>query len=308
MSGSGKTNAVFKMIHNFIIRDKPFVIFDYKANIRDIVQMQEAKDVLIFTPGIDVSPFYFNPFRPPSGISDKHKEAYLRDVIHLIVDTLLINQELLSYKGALLLINRAMEIVKESGQAITPERLFHSLYGLKLRSRESDWRPTALFCIERISGGPPGHVYNARKSVDLNSLIRRKVIFELNLFGDEMDKALFIKLLLNYVRHIRMAEKVREQLKTVWIIEEAHNLFSQVHDRDFGKETLIDKMTREAREFGDAFVFVDQVPSKLPKVITANCATKISFTLSHWDDVKCMADSMLLDKNNIDYLGRLKDR
>ena len=67
-TGSGKTNCGFLIVKNFIEKGKPFLIFDWKRNYRDILNLEEYKDkILIFTIGRDVSPFYFNPLIPPEG-------------------------------------------------------------------------------------------------------------------------------------------------------------------------------------------------------------------------------------------------
>lgn len=62
-TGSGKTNVGFLLVQDLIKEGKPFLIFDWKRNYRDILDLFDG--VLLFTVGRDISPFHFNPLVPP---------------------------------------------------------------------------------------------------------------------------------------------------------------------------------------------------------------------------------------------------
>jgi len=72
-SGSGKTNVGFIIVLNFLGHSRPFLIFDWKRNYRDLLSIpishkeyrSRLDEVLVFTVGRDISPFYFNPLIPP---------------------------------------------------------------------------------------------------------------------------------------------------------------------------------------------------------------------------------------------------
>jgi hypothetical protein len=66
-SGCGKTNTAFVVVLNFLSRDKPFLVVDWKRNSRDLLSLRIGKEILVFTVGRDLSPFYFNPLIPPEG-------------------------------------------------------------------------------------------------------------------------------------------------------------------------------------------------------------------------------------------------
>ncbi|MBK8945340.1 MAG: DUF87 domain-containing protein [Ignavibacteriae bacterium] len=70
-SGSGKTNLCFQVLKNFIHKNKPFLVLDWKRNYRDIVTESFGKDIRVYTVGRDVAPFMFNPLIPPPGTSPK---------------------------------------------------------------------------------------------------------------------------------------------------------------------------------------------------------------------------------------------
>ena len=64
---SGKTNLAYLLLHDLIRAGKPFLVFDWKRNYRDLIAMPEFRDLMIFTAGRDVAPFRFNPLIPPPG-------------------------------------------------------------------------------------------------------------------------------------------------------------------------------------------------------------------------------------------------
>ena len=72
-TGSGKTTLTIRLIRELCKKDKPFLIFDYKRNYRDLLKHPEFEneDILIFTAGRnDVVPFFFNPKTAPEGVEE----------------------------------------------------------------------------------------------------------------------------------------------------------------------------------------------------------------------------------------------
>jgi len=75
-SGAGKTNTVFLLIKNLLHHKKPFLIFDWKRNYRDLLAGPD-KNTLVYTVGGDISPFAFNPLIPPKGFLISWKPWFL---------------------------------------------------------------------------------------------------------------------------------------------------------------------------------------------------------------------------------------
>jgi len=79
-SGSGKTNTVFNVILQLIKNKKPFLIFDWKRNYRDLLAIQEVVDseidILTFTAGRNICNFWFNPLIPPKGKAPKNSKTH----------------------------------------------------------------------------------------------------------------------------------------------------------------------------------------------------------------------------------------
>ncbi len=54
-SGAGKTNTVFIMLENLLNKKRPFLIFDWKRNYRDLLAVR-SDEILVYTVGRDAVP------------------------------------------------------------------------------------------------------------------------------------------------------------------------------------------------------------------------------------------------------------
>ena len=66
-SGSGKTNLAYLLLEGLVQAGKPFLVFDWKRNYRDLLAREVFADLVVFTVGREVVPFRFNPLAPPPG-------------------------------------------------------------------------------------------------------------------------------------------------------------------------------------------------------------------------------------------------
>ena len=67
MTGTGKTNLTFQVLRELQRHRKPFLVLDWKRNYRDLRQLPELANTLVFTVARGVSPLTFNPLIPPPG-------------------------------------------------------------------------------------------------------------------------------------------------------------------------------------------------------------------------------------------------
>ena len=110
-------------------------MFDYKRNYRDIITHPDFKDeeILIFTVGREVSPFYFNPKNSPPGVEEHVWKKKLCSII----------------EKAYFLGYGAMDIIMDSFDAkvmiaVKPSRKFSGTYlifGKVSRKRSSERIP-----------------------------------------------------------------------------------------------------------------------------------------------------------------------
>jgi len=80
-SGCGKTNLAFMLLEGLVKANKPFLVFDWKRNYRDLLSKNEFENLLVFTVGRQTSPFRFNPLIPPPGTPAK---VWLKKLIEII--------------------------------------------------------------------------------------------------------------------------------------------------------------------------------------------------------------------------------
>lgn len=79
-SGAGKTNTVLIIIENFLTHNKPFLLFDWKRNYRDLLASRKD-EFLVYTVGRQAVPFTFNPLIPPEGTDPA---VWLKKLIEII--------------------------------------------------------------------------------------------------------------------------------------------------------------------------------------------------------------------------------
>jgi hypothetical protein len=104
-SGSGKTNCSFIIIKEFLKKGKPFLVFDWKRNYRDL--LLDEGDILVFTVGRNVCPFWFNPLIPPKGTAPT---VWLKKLIEVMAHAYFLGE------GVAFLLQKAIDqVYKEHG-------------------------------------------------------------------------------------------------------------------------------------------------------------------------------------------------
>jgi len=303
-SGSGKTNLAFLILQGLAGNNKPFLVFDWKRNYRDLLSRPEFSDVLVFTVGRDIVPFRFNPLIPPPGTSAR---VWLKKLIEIMAHAYYLGE------GVSILLLRAIDSLYNShglyaGQPDTyptmaSVRNWLLEYGPK--GRERGWMESAMRAVETLCFGEVGNVLNSGPFVDIAKLLDRKAVLELDALTNA-DKTFLIEALLLWIHHYRMAEGNREQFKHATIIEEAHHILLRKKQEATGEETVTDVMLREIRELGESIICLDQHPSLISKPALGNTYTTFAFNLKHRGDLAMMQDCLLLDKEQTGYLGRLE--
>ena len=64
-SGAGKTNTVALLLKSLAKHHKPFMLFDWKQNYRDLLLEKDPIPLEIYTVGRPIRPLRFNPLIPP---------------------------------------------------------------------------------------------------------------------------------------------------------------------------------------------------------------------------------------------------
>jgi len=286
-TGSGKTTLAVRLIKELCKKDKPFLIFDYKRNYRDLLKHPDFKDqeIIIFTVGRNnVVPFYFNPKLAPEGVEDY---VWIKQLAQLIEKVYLLGPG-------------ANDVFMESAGMGTFKEMQEKVLKQKKKARELLWWASVKRTLNAINYPGLGEMVNCIKGYPIPDLLNQKVILELDGLSAS-DQAFVIGSFLLWIYHYRMRQPEREILKHFIIIEEAHHLFLKSRV----EEDIADIIMREIRELGESIIIIDQHPSKMSVSALGNLSTKFALSLSLNQDVSALCNAMLLEKNQQKYLSML---
>jgi hypothetical protein len=286
-TGSGKTTLAVRLLRELCRRNKPFLLFDYKRNYRDLLKHPdfEKEEIIIFTVGRnDVSPFYFNLKQDPPGVEEHVWIKQLSEIIEKVY----------------ILGPGANDVFMESAGLGTFRDMQEKVLKQKKKARELLWWASVKRTLNAINYPGLGEMVNCVKAYPIPDLLKKKVILELDGLSSS-DQAFVIGSLLLWIYHYRMRQPERETLKHFILIEEAHHLFLKTRR----EEDISDIIMREIRELGEAIIIIDQHPSKMSVSALGNLSTKFALTLSLNQDVAALSNAMLLEKSQQKYLSML---
>lgn len=279
MSGSGKTTFALNILQEFVEKDKPFLVFDWKKSFRPLLKIDTS--IMCFTIGNDSTSNLFrtNINRPPNGIAP-------REWINILCD-LLTESFCVSFGVHKILIETLDEVFEEwgiyKGSPHYPNwqhiKKMLEIKSREARGREATWYESALRIATVLTFGDFGKVinYDGKRSISIEDLLDKKVIFELNSLGN-VEKKFFCEFILTYLYKLKKAnqKKISEEFNHAIIVDEAHNIFLK-NKTYFVSESVTDMVYREMREYGTGLICLDQHISKLSDTVKGNSACHIAF-------------------------------
>jgi len=301
-TGSGKTNVVFKLISELEKNQIPFLIFDWKKNYRSLIT--KRKDVLIFTPGSEVSPFYFNPLIPPANVPAKVWKEFIVSAIGY------------SYfigEGALTLLEQGIDqayldfgvydgICQQYPTFSDVAKIILSKG--RRRGREMLWLQSCVRTLYSLINSTIGKCLNIPNNpLPLSSLLKHNVIIELDYLSPS-NKVFLTQALLLWIYFDKLSQPRKEELENLIIIEEAQNLLLKGKE-EMKSANILPKIIREFRELGIGLCFVAQEASKISTTALQNTFTLIALNQRYRKDIEVLGSSMNLDFKEWDYLGKL---
>jgi len=305
MTGTGKTNLAFQILRQFKNHKKPFLVFDWKQNYRDLLQISMFRDTQIFTVARKTSPFLFNPLIPPPETEAGH---WLMKLVDVIKHAYFVGE------GVEFLLRRGIDWVYEKcGYHDGSKHAVPSFFSVRdfvskqhLLGRMSLWKASAMRVLESLcfSHGL-GQVIKGEREWDYQKLLNTGVVLELDALSDS-DKVFLTEALILWIYEFRKHEGKREEFKHALIIEEGHHILSHKKENVEGAETIMETCLRQIREFGEAVIVIDQEPTKLSNSIKANTYCKITFNLGNGKDALEIANCMGLDREESEYINLLE--
>ena len=302
-SGAGKTNVGFIILRELKRKGKPFILFDWKRNYRDLLSLAEFQDVEVYTIGRNIAPFTFNPLIPPAGTDPK---TWLKKLNEVIAHAYCLGN------GVLFLLQQAVDAVYQEAGVYdgTAEKwptfkdVLAKARNMDTRGRESGWLSSTLRALSTLCFGDMDKLVNSDNNRSIEHILDKTVILELDALT-QSDKTFFVEAAMLYIHHRQIREQKREQFQKCVIIEEAHHILSDERRSLVGGQSMMDIIFREIREMGIGLVLLDQHPSKISLSALGNTNCTIAMNLKHRSDINAMAQCMLLDRDK-DILGALK--
>ena len=208
-SGAGKTNLGFLILQKLKQKNKPFLLFDWKRNYRDLLSLSGFKDVEVYTIGRNIAPFTFNPLIPPAGTDPK---TWLKKLNQVIAHSYCLGN------GCLFLLQQAVDAVYEEAGVYdgtvekwpTFKDVLTKARNMDTRGRESGWLSSTLRALSTLCFGDMDKLINSSNNKTIDHILDKNVILELDALT-QSDKTFFIESALLYLHHKRMTEERSDQ-------------------------------------------------------------------------------------------------
>lgn len=169
--------------------------------------------------------------------------------------------------------------------------------------------------IHSLMIGAKDFMMNTPRSIDVEYLLSRPTVLELEDLGDDDTKAFVIGILLVRIYEYRKAMQYStagKALKHMIMVEEAHRLLKNVQATGEGDQSrakaveFFCNMLAEIRSFGQGFLIADQVPTKLAPDTLKNTNLKIVHRTVMQEDREAIGRSMNMTQEQVEYLSALR--
>lgn len=169
--------------------------------------------------------------------------------------------------------------------------------------------------IDSLKRGWKGEMLNTLRSTPWENLFEKPCIINLSYVGDDLDKSFFMALILQFLYEYRVAcaeigriDYNDNGCKHLTVIEEAHRVMMKCDNPElpqYKSAMTFSNMLSEIRAYGEGMFLVDQVPTRLIPDAIKNTNTKITHRLVAEDDVKAIAESMGIGKEQRQIIPKL---
>lgn len=153
------------------------------------------------------------------------------------------------------------------------------------------------------------------ESTPWDDLFSKPAVINLSYVGDDVDKGFFMSLILQFLYEFRSAQAEAANFSFnsggcshLTVIEEAHRVMSKCENQElpqYKTAMMFSNMLSEIRAYGEGFLLVDQVPTRLIPDAIKNTNLKITHRLVSEDDCKAIGESMGLSPDQRKVIPKL---
>jgi len=306
-SGGGKSNIAYRLLQHFIEKDKPFMCFDFKRTFRDMLPLvpeDKRNDFLVFTVGSKTSPLTFNPLICPDGVEP---DTWIKQLNQAISHSYYLGE------GCLYILQVALDSVYKEfgvydGNVTRWPNMGDVLKWLQeypAKGREANWMSSTLRAVQSLCFGGMGRVLNTPDQRGLEELMQKYCVIELHDLAEGADKTFLMESILLWIHYYRRLRPERETFQFAVVIEESHHVLRKSIDK---KESVVERLIREVREFGVSISFLDQTAAHTSDVALSNTYCTIALNTKHASNVNAVAQCLQFEEKSSekDYLGELE--
>lgn len=337
LTGSGKTNSCLALLAEaYRHQGLPFMVIDpAKTEYRSLQDDPDLSErLLVFTLGDEnTGPFRLNPFEFERGFSllghvDLVKAVFnaafpmYASMPYILEEAILAVYQDRGWKMA----DSTNKFIDLSDPAADPGPYWPRLrdlyakvdaivnskrYGAQLTQ---DISAALRARLGSLLHGNKGSMLNTTRSTPFDELLKRPVVLELRGLPDADEKAFIMALIFIRLYEACWNRGLNNRLHHMTLIEEAHRLLRNVptlvaaesaNPRGKTVEMFADMMA-EMRVYGEGFVVVDQMPSKLIPDVIKGSNLKIVHRLLALEDRAAVGAAMNLSLGQMEELTRLR--
>jgi len=178
------------------------------------------------------------------------------------------------------------------------------------RDLQEKYEGSLISRLDSLTTGAKGRMLNTRNSIDINEMLDKKVVIELEDLRDEQDKCLMMGLLIGRVAEaVKQRHKQDHNFQHLTLLEEAHRLLSKPQGGEDSSKRLgvelFANLLAEVRKYGEGLIIADQIPNKLTPEVLKNTNTKIIHRLFAADDRHAIGDTVGLNDEQKEFLTLL---
>ncbi|MCW4002633.1 MAG: DUF87 domain-containing protein [Candidatus Bathyarchaeota archaeon] len=295
-SGHGKTTLLMSFVRQLLDTDTPFLITDYKRDFRSLTALYPQL-VILSRKNLKV-----NMLKAPPGVPiEEWKQLFMNIFGHVEGVWSGSTQFLLQYLD---------RVYAEKGEKATIKDLLEKLEtdAPNLRRMQDYW--SAVYT--RIYGlhSKLGSMLECREGLNIEQLLTRPVVLELDGFGGYEDQNLLVLFFFYWIYSYRKVHRHRGLARHWIIIDEAKRVFPASEQyssttREYSHIAPSDLIVDEIRDFSEILLAADNEVTKLSNSIISQSYAKIVGNVSG-RDLDVIAEAMNLSDDEKECVSQLE--
>lgn len=326
VTGAGKTTTCMRLL---LEAGMPFLVIEpAKTEYRELLHhLPAGEDIEIYRPGDDpLHSFRLNPLAlVRRGQPIKSHASFIRNALAAVFPMeasmpMMVEAAILeAYR------ERGWDVESDTFEAGDPfdplsqawptfsdmvRALDRLLPTYKLgREFEEKYRGSLVSRLRSLVEGVLGDVLDVPQSLDIQAMLERRVIIELEALPGGEEKALVMAFLLGAINQaVRVKHQRDPHFRHLTLVEEAHRLLSRPEPGDRAAAMAVEAfadMLAEVRKYGEGLIIADQIPAKLIPDVIKNTHVKIVHRLFAEDDRRTMGETMMMSEAQRAFLPNL---